>query len=112
MVKEELARALQRELGEPSFEESRELVEDVFEAIAEGLLRDGKVVVLGFGTFHTRPEKAREVTAPDPQTKRLGPGFVRTLTLPPRLRVLFRSSEVLVRKINPGWVKLPPPGSY
>ena len=97
VTKEELAQALQRELGEPTFEEARELVEDVFEVIAEGLLRDELVEVDGFGSFRV----ARKLGTHE--TTVLRNGVRERVVVGPAAWVSFRSSRALKRLLNPNW---------
>ena len=66
MTKTELVEAVARDLGLSRVDAQR-TVETVFGQIAEGLTRDQKVQIQGFGTFQTKLRKER--MGINPQTK-------------------------------------------
>ena len=66
MTKTELVEAVARDLNMTRVDAQR-AVESVFGQIAEGLARDKKVQIQGFGTFQSKMRKAREGI--NPQTK-------------------------------------------
>ena len=58
MTKTELVEAVARDLGLSRVDAQR-TVETVFSQIADGLARDQKVQIQGFGTFQTKMRKER-----------------------------------------------------
>ena len=66
MTKTELIEAVARDLGLSRVDAQR-TVETVFGQIADGLTRDAKVQIQGFGTFQTKHRKER--MGINPQTK-------------------------------------------
>ena len=66
MTKTELIEAVARDLG-LSRVDAQKTVACIFNLIADGLTRDAKVQIQGFGTFQTKTRKAR--MGINPQTK-------------------------------------------
>ena len=66
MTKTELIEAVARDLGLSRVDAQR-TVETIFNQIADGLTRDAKVQIQGFGTFQTKHRKER--MGINPQTK-------------------------------------------
>jgi len=66
VTKTELVDIVARDLG-LSKVDAQKTVETVFEKIAEGLARDAKVQIQGFGTFQAKMRKER--MGRNPQTK-------------------------------------------
>jgi len=59
MTRSDLARALHAAHGGLTYPDARALVDDVVKAICDGLVRDGHVVLSGFGTFRVVKRKPR-----------------------------------------------------
>ena len=70
---------------------AKEAVEAILDLIIEGLLRDGKVLISGFGVFEVKVIKGRK--GRDFETGSL-------LPLPPRKTVRFRASKELKRRLK------------
>lgn len=68
-----------------------ELIDAVLRVVEEGLREDGSVVLTGFGTFLTRPTKARVLR---------NPNTGEAIPVPPGTRVAFRSSPRLKHRFN------------
>lgn len=64
-------------------------VDKVFEIIKHGLLRDGKVVISNFGTFHLKT--ARPVTRHNPKTGE-------KVQVPAKQKVRFKPSANVLKK--------------
>lgn len=92
MTKKEIARAVYTKLGDLSLHEADELVELVFETMKEMLGRGEEVKISGFGNFVLRDKRQRP--GRNPQTGE-------TLVLPSRRVLLFKTSELLKRALNP-----------
>jgi len=69
----------------------KKTVETVFEVLAEGLQKDGKVHIAGFGTFDIRVRKSRAVR--NPRTQEM-------IQLDQTTSVGFRGSKELKTKIS------------
>ena len=69
--------------------------------IREGLVRDGRVRIHGFGTFQLRPMRAR--AGINPQTGE-------RITVPARNRVTFRPAKALRERVEPGRTEAVPLG--
>lgn len=89
MTKTELVEAVARDLNMTRVDAQR-AVEAVFGQIAEGLIRDQKVQIQGFGTFQTKLRKEREGI--NPQTKQ-------RMTIPASKTVGFKPGQELKGKI-------------
>lgn len=102
MTKEELAQVLQRELGETTFEEARDLVEAVFDQIATELARGKKVRMDGFGVFEAYQQKERVTYRhPTDENGKIIPGPKgEKVVLPPRWTARFRCSRRLRGLLN------------
>ncbi|MBL7661815.1 integration host factor subunit alpha [bacterium] len=74
-------------------QKATQLVEDLIETIKEGLARDDKVMISGFGVFEVKKKKARP--GRNPQT---GDRIV----LAPRNNVKFKPSQILRKDLNGG----------
>jgi len=85
-----LAEAIHRRIGF-SRSESRQLVGQVLELIAEGLDRDEKVKLSSFGTFQVRHKKAR--VGRNPRTRE-------EAIITPRRVATFRASPIMKARIN------------
>lgn len=92
MTKKEIARAVYRRLGGLSMAEAEELVELVFETMKEMLGRGEKVRVSSFGNFVPRDKGSRR--GRNPQTGE-------SLVLAERRVLIFKTSELLKRALNP-----------
>ena len=64
-------------------------VEKVFEIIKHGLMRDGKVVISNFGTFHLKT--ARPVMRHNPKT-------MEKVQIPAKQKIRFKPSPNLLKK--------------
>lgn len=85
MNKAEVIDAMARHLGSSKAEAERAL--DAFsESVAEGLVSDGDVAILGFGTFRLSRRKAR--MGRNPQTKE-------PIQIPASVGVTFRAGKAL-----------------
>ncbi len=89
MNKAEVIDAMARILGSSKAESERALAAFV-EAVTEGLVRDGDVAILGFGSFRKSLRKARMGT--NPQTKE-------RIQIPASVGVSFRAGKALKDKL-------------
>jgi DNA-binding protein HU-beta len=89
VTKTELVEAVARDLNMTRVDAQR-AVESVFGQIAEGLARDKKVQIQGFGTFQSKMRKAREGI--NPQTKQ-------RMQIPASKTVGFKPGQELKSKI-------------
>lgn len=72
-------------------QKATQIVEDWIELIKEGLDRDSKVMISGFGVFEVKDKHARP--GRNPQTGD-------TITLSARKVVKFKASQILRRQLN------------
>ena len=86
-----LADALAAELGVPT-RTARRFVQRLFELVEEDLVESSHVELRGLGTFSLSTRRAH--TVKHPQTRR-------TVRIPARRFVRFRSSAALRRRLNP-----------
>jgi integration host factor subunit alpha len=89
LTRADLATALVQEVGLPH-NQSSELVEDVLEHIANGMDKDGRVVITNFGSFNVRHKEER--IGRNPKTG--GEAVVSA-----RRSVVFKASETMKRKV-------------
>ena len=90
MNKAEVIDAVSRNLGSSKAEAERALNAFV-ESVTEGLVGDGDVAILGFGTFRRSERKARMGT--NPQTKE-------RIHIPASVGVTFRAGKALKEKLK------------
>ena len=90
ITKEKLTILLQDRLG-ISRQESRQLVERVFQIMKDTLSQGEDLLISGFGKFSVRHKKARR--GRNPQTKE-------SLTISPRKVVVFKASGVLRQRLS------------
>jgi DNA-binding protein HU-beta len=89
MNKAEVIDAMSRHLGSSKAEAERAL--NAFtSSVSEGLVKDGDVAILGFGTFRRSERKARMGT--NPQTKE-------RIHIPASVGVTFRAGKALKEKL-------------
>ena len=94
ITKEKLTLLLQAQLG-MSRQESRQILEGLFK-IMKGTLSQGEdLLISGFGKFSVKHKKARQ--GRNPQTEQ-------SLTINARKVVVFKTSVVLRRRINEGFL--------
>jgi len=74
-------------------QKASEIIEQWIELIKDGLLRDEKVMISGFGVFEVQSKHARP--GRNPQTGE-------RITLAARNRVKFKPSQILRRQLNGG----------
>ncbi len=90
MNKAEVIDAMARHLGSSKAEAERAL--NAFTgSVSEGLIKDGDVAILGFGTFRRSERKARMGT--NPQTKE-------RIHIPASVGVTFRAGKALKEKLK------------
>jgi len=89
VTKTELIEAVAKDLGLSRVDAQR-TVEQVFGNITDGLIRDGKVQIQGFGTFQTKHRKAR--MGINPQTKQ-------PMQIPASRTVGFKPGQDLKSKV-------------
>jgi DNA-binding protein HU-beta len=90
MNKAEVIDAMARHLGSSKAEAERALSAFV-DSVTEGLVRQGDVAILGFGTFRKSHRKARMGT--NPQTKE-------RIQIPASVGVTFRAGKALKEKLK------------
>ena len=90
ITKEKLTILVQDQLG-VSRQESKQIVNRVFQIMKETLARGEHILISGFGKFSVRQKRARR--GRNPQT-------YESLTIPARKVVVFRHSGVLRRRLN------------
>ena len=90
MKKEELVRILSDKTG-ISRRKAQEAVDALMEAIIEGISRDGRVVLAGFGTFEVVERRGR---------KGVNPKTGQTIEIPPRKVVKFKSGKHLKEAVE------------
>lgn len=90
MKKEELVRILSDRTG-ISRRKAQEAVDALMEAIIEGISRDGRVVLAGFGTFEVVERKGR---------KGVNPRTGQAIDIPPRKVVKFKSGKHLKEAVE------------
>ena len=81
-------------------QKSTQIVEDWVELIKEGLTRDEKVMISGFGVFEVKSKSARP--GRNPQTGE-------RIILAPRNVVKFKPSQILRRELNDAVAEEAPP---
>ena len=72
-------------------QKATQIVEDWIELIKEGLLRDEKVMISGFGVFEVKSKDARPGRNPQTGDR---------ITLPARNVVKFKPSQILRKELN------------
>jgi integration host factor subunit alpha len=92
VTKAELAEAIYEKLPVDK-QKAAQIVEDYIELIKEGLDKDQKVMLSGFGSFEVKSKPARR--GRNPQTGE-------TITLRARKVVKFKPSQLLRKAINEG----------
>jgi DNA-binding protein HU-beta len=90
MNKADVIDAMSRHLGSSKAEAERAL-HAFTEAVSEGLIQDGDVAILGFGTFRVSRRKARMGT--NPQTKE-------RIQIPSSVGVGFRAGKALKDRLE------------
>jgi nucleoid DNA-binding protein len=90
MNKAEVIDAMSRHLGSSKAEAERALHAFV-DSVTDGLVKDGDVAILGFGTFRRSERKARMGT--NPQTKE-------RIQIPASVGVTFRAGKALKEKLK------------
>ena len=85
MKKEELVRILSEKTGF-SRRKAQETVDALMEALIEGISRDGRLVLAGFGTFEVVERKGR---------RGVNPRTAKTIEIPPKKVVKFKSGKHL-----------------
>ncbi len=73
-------------------QKATQIVEDWIELIKDGLARDSKVMISGFGVFEVKEKHARPGRNPQTGDK---------ITLAARKVVKFKASQILRRQLNP-----------
>lgn len=92
MTRAELAKRVHEAHGGITYQEAREVVESILTLMSEGLCREGRLLVSGFGTFKVVERKAR--TGRD-----LGKG--NPVQIPTRKTVVFVPSRQWLNEIAP-----------
>ena len=90
LTRADMASSVYEEVG-LSRVESADLVDDVFDLMADGLVDSGVLKLSSFGTFQVRKKKAR--VGRNPKT---GVEF----TITPRSVVTYKASHILKEKMN------------
>jgi integration host factor subunit alpha len=91
MTKNDIIDSVYERLGAFSKREATDIVETLIELMKDGLVREGKVKVSGFGTFVVRNKGPRPGRNP-----RTG----KTIVISPRRVVSFKASKVLRDLLN------------
>lgn len=84
MLKKELADRLQKMFPEYLKEDMRDVVDIVFEQMAEALEKDRRIEIRGFGSFALHDQKEKVFT--NPKTGR-------TITCPANKRIVFKAGK-------------------
>ena len=63
MTKKEMARSIAEELGLTQ-EQTKEIIQQVFDGITETLVTEGRIELRNFGVFEVKKRKARKVRNP------------------------------------------------
>lgn len=92
MTRAELAKKVHETHGGMTYQQARQTVETVLALLSEGLCRDGRLLLSGFGTFKVVERKAR--TGRD-----LGKGS--PVRIPTRKTVVFVPSRKWVKEASP-----------
>lgn len=92
MIKNELIRAIQEEVGGISERETWQYVTFVMEAMTDALSRGETVKITNFGVFEPHEKKAR---------KGRNPKTLEEAEISARTVVRFRNSEVVFQALNP-----------
>ena len=90
MGKQDLVQLVAEKTGFTKADSAR-AVEAVFEGIQEGLKKEGKVTLVGFGTFEAKKRDARE--GRNPQTGE-------TVKIPARIAASFKAGSKLKDYLN------------
>ena len=90
MKKADLVDTISGKVGVPKAQ-VQQMVDDVFELIAEGLARGEKIDLRGFGTFSVRDSAAR--TGRNPQTGE-------PIPIPARRNPAFKAGKELKERVN------------
>lgn len=85
MTKAELIKRV-AEQNDTSVRVAKEFTESVFEGILNGMKEDGKVLIVGFGTFEMKDSKERIGRNPTTQEE---------ITIPAQKRPKFKASKVM-----------------
>jgi len=89
MHKNDIIRHLTRKVVDKKL--AKLAVDSVFEIIQHGLKRDGKVAIVGFGSFQLKT--ARPVTRHNPKT-------MEKVKIPAKKKIRFKASGKYLRKLN------------
>jgi integration host factor subunit alpha len=81
-------------------QKATQIVEDWIELIKDGLEKDSKVMISGFGVFEVKEKHARPGRNPQTGDK---------ITLSARKVVKFKASQILRRQLNDSVAQTPPP---
>ncbi|MEJ2091641.1 MAG: integration host factor subunit alpha [Syntrophobacterales bacterium] len=94
ITKEKLTSRLQAQLG-MSRQESRQILEGLFKIMKDTLAHGEDLLISGFGKFSVRHKRARQGRNPQAEER---------LTINARKVVVFKTSGVLRRRINEGFL--------
>lgn len=70
---------------------ARDLLDDIFQEIADALANGDKVTIRGFGTFETRSFEPHEAVHPETGER---------IETPAYKRVIFRTGDTLMRQLS------------
>ncbi len=90
MKKEDLIKTLSEKAG-INRKQAQEFIEAFVESMIEGIKRDGRVLLVGFGTFEVVERKGR---------KGVNPRTGERIEIPPKKVVRFRSGKLLKEAVK------------
>lgn len=92
MDKKELVAAVKAELGEKfTTKDTEKAVNAVFNTVHDALVKDGEVILVGFGSFKVKDVPARQ--GHNPKTGE-------TITIPDHKAVKFKAGKALADDVN------------
>jgi integration host factor subunit alpha len=93
VTKADLIKTLYGKYGGMSYTDTKKFVDLMLEHLKDGLVRDRKLLLSGFGTFEVVERKSR---------KGRNPKTGESLVIPARKTLVFQPSQVLTSRINGG----------
>ena len=90
MTRKDIIRAISEELGLTQLQTSR-IVRDLFDAIVNALVKDGRIELRNFGVFEVRWREAREARNPRTGEK---------VMVPKRCAVIFKPGLALKERVE------------
>ena len=90
MTKKEMARSIAEEIGLTQ-EQTKEIIQQVFDGITEALVTEGRIELRNFGVFEVKKRKARK--ARNPRTGE-------SVMVPEKMVVAFKQGREVAEKVQ------------